>query len=767
MLKFDWMRYSGHSRVRHGALVSALLGVVAATVMSAPVVAQDAQGIDEIVVTARKRTEVLRSVPAAITVVSADDIAANELTTSPEIAALVPGLVWQSILGYSTPNIFLRGIGNATFNANQASPVGIHRDGVYQGSSVTYGFGLYDLERIEVLKGPQGTLFGRNTTGGVINFVTRKPDAADGVNGTASATYGRFNQTDFEGAFGAPLGERVAVRIAGQKLYRDGYVMNRNAASGIVREGTRDMWSARGQLAAEADAVELLLDLHGGHNQSDVTPGKQLGIVCPAGVTVPRLGQCTDFLGFRDTTDLRENFTNIRSIDDVETWGASGTATWKASTLTIVSQTAFDTNRRRFMNDSDSGPYTEATTNAHARYRQFSQEVRVLSEDTGPLNWIAGANYYTDDLKAFTAFNLMHLGPGALSQFFPVPEGAAAYLHQKTKSYAGFGEANYEVAPRLTLTAGVRWTHDKREANTDAHIFNATGFETTFIDETLSRARLLVPTIPAMTVTRAWSRWSGRGVASYEVSENLLGYVQVAHGFKGGDFNGGALFGPAEANIVNPEYVLSTEAGLKGVAANGLVSFDLAAFRYGFSDQQVSVLVPASRATLQQLSNAAKTRVTGLDAEVQVHPTEALVFEARANLLDAQFTRFVFDSENPASNLAGKRPAFSPKVSFYGAARYTVPVRTGEVALQVDTSHKSAHFFTVNNIPALQQPGLWLFNASTRYAAADDHYSVAVWVKNIFDTDYFATGLANSALGFMELIPGPPRSFGVTLSAGF
>lgn len=367
----------------------------------------------------------------------------------------------------------------------------------------------------------------------------------------------------------------------------------------------------------------------------------------------------------------------------------------------------------------------------------------------------------------FEAFNLMHLGPGALSQFFSVPEGAAAYLHQKTEGYAGFGEANYEVAPRLTLTAGVRWTHDKREANTNAHIFNATGFETTFIDETLSRARLLVPTIPAMTVMRAWSCWSGRGVASYEVSDNLLAYVQVVHGFKGGDFNGGALFGPAEANIVNPEYVLSTEAGLKGVAADGFVSFDIAAFRYGFSDQQVSVLVPASRATLQQLSNAAKTRVTGLDAEVQVRPSEALVFEARANLLDAQFTRFVFDSENPASNLAGKRPAFSPKVSFYGAARYTVPVRTGDVALQVDTSHKGAHFFTVNNIPALQQAGLWLFNASTRYAAADDRYSVAVWVKNIFDTDYFATGLANSALGFMELIPGPPRSFGVTLSAGF
>src|SRR5690606_3658470 len=141
--------------------------------------------------------------------------------------------------------------------------------------------------------------------------------------------------------------------------------------------------------------------------------------------------------------------------------------------------------------------------------------------------------------------------------------------------------------------------------------------------------------------------------AAYAVSEDLFAYVQVAHGFKGGDFNGGALFGPAEANIVDPEYVRSAEAGVKGVVAEGRVSFDIAAFRYGFSDQQVSVLVPATRATLQQLSNAAKTKVIGLDIDVRARPVDALTLEARANLLDAEFTRFQFDPENPASDMAG------------------------------------------------------------------------------------------------------------------
>ncbi|MHB1204681.1 MAG: TonB-dependent receptor [Rhodospirillaceae bacterium] len=396
-------------------------------------------GVEEIVVTARKRVESLEGVPGSISVLTAEDLDSRQVRTSPDIAAAIPGLMWESILGYATPNIFLRGIGNATFNANQAGPVGIHRDGVYQGSSVTYGFGLYDLDRVEVLKGPQGTLFGRNTTGGVINFVTRKPDTADGFNAAGSATYGRFNETDLEGAVGASLGDNAAVRFAGQSLYRDGYVTNKNPASGIGREGKVDMWSARGQLRLQTDALDVLVGVHGAENRSDVTPGKQLGVVCPPSVRVPAIGACTDFLGFRESTDLRANSTNIRSVDAVDSWGADGTLTWTGDVFSLTSETAFDANHRRLANDSDSGPYTEATTNAVTRYHQFSQEVRALSAAGQPLTWIFGANYYSDDLVAFTAFNLNALGPGSLSHFFAVPEGAAQMLHQRTESYAGFG----------------------------------------------------------------------------------------------------------------------------------------------------------------------------------------------------------------------------------------------------------------------------------------------------------------------------------------
>ena len=724
--------------------------------------------IEEIVVTARKRTETLEAVPDAVTVLTARDLERLDLKTSSDIAAVVPGLMWQSIFGYATPNIFLRGIGNATFNANQASPVGIHEDDVYQGSSITYGFGLFDLDRVEVLKGPQGTLFGRNTTGGVINFVTRKPDVADGVNGEATGTYGSYNEADLEAAGGFALGDNNAVRLSVQRLARDGYVTNRDPASGIGHEGAVDMWSARGQWRLDLGALDILVGVHGGQNQSDVTPGKQLGVVCPPGVAVPQLGTCTDFLGFRDTTNLRENFTNIRSVDAVDSWGDNATITWAGDGYTIVSQTAFDANWRHLANDSDSGPYTEATTDSIARFHQFSEEVRALSPTGGKLTWIFGANYYVDALTAFTAFNLGALGPGSLSHFFTVPEGAASFLRQETHSYAGFGEVSYVVLPRLTATVGARWTHDQRSVDTHAFLVDVSGLASSFIDQTLADSRLLAVTIPDMDIERSWGRWSGRGVVSYALTQEILTYGQVAHGFKGGDFNGGALFGPAEANIVDPEYVTSYEAGLKGTALNRRVNFDVSGFYYDFTNQQVAILVPGSHATLQQLSNAAKTASKGLDAALQVAPVDQLLLDASANVLDSKFSRFQTDPTNPATNFAGNSTAFSPKFSFAGFARYSVQMWDRHtLSLQVDSTYKGAYFFTVDNNPALHQDGYWLENGSITLARADGRYSLSAWVKNLADRKYFETGLANSGLGFFEVIPGLPRTVGATLSAKY
>ncbi len=745
------------------AVVTALLGAV-----SSVTAAHAAQpGLDEIVVTARKRAEILDEVPQAVSVFTAEDLARFGYTTSPDLVRQTPNLMWHSILGLATPHIFLRGVGNTTFNGNQANPVGLHLDGVYQGATITYGFGLLDLERVEILKGPQGTLFGRNTTAGVINFIPRKPDVAAGTNAQVRATYGRFNEANLEGAAGFAFNDETAVRLAAVTLNRDGYVANKTPSSGIKDQGGIDIWSARGQLRYTPGALDILLNVHGGKNRSDIIPGKQVGVICPPGVTVPRLGACTDFFGFRDTTNPRESFANFRSYDFIDIWGGGGTATWHGDGFDVVAQTAYDANTRKLNNDSDAGGVLALKANTISDYHQFSQEVRALSTGAGALSWIAGANYYVDDLAAFQNFAANAYGPGGLSRVFPVEEGIASIMHQETKSYAVFGEGTYSLTPRLKLTGGLRWTYDRRRADRRAFLFNAAGSAISFIDQTTALSRLLADTIPRTMVSRSWREWTGRAVASYDMSDSAMVYASFAHGFKGGDFNGGALFAPAEATIVNPEFLDSYEAGFKAALADRRVTVEGAVFHYDFKDQQVSQNVPGSTATLQRLTNAAKTRVYGAELAVTAQPTDALFLQGKAGVLDAKFKQFLLDPTNPATSLAGNRTASSPRLTLAGTARYDVPVGAYTLGAQLDGSYTSAHYFSADNNPVLYEDGYWLANTSLALRSPGDRYSATVWVKNLFGEKYLVSGLANTSLGFSEIFPGLPRTFGITLAASF
>ena len=723
--------------------------------------------LDEILVTARKRPERVGDVPQAVGVFTAEDIERLGYTVSSDLVRQTPNLMWHSVVGFATPQIFLRGIGNTTFNGNQANPVGLHVDGVYQGATITYGFGLLDLDRVEILKGPQGTLFGRNTTGGVVNFVTRKPDPLDGTNGRGRATYGRFNEANLEAAGGFALNDETAVRVAAVTLDRDGYVTNRNPASGIDRQGGIDLWSARAQVRILPGDFDVLLNVHGGRNRSDVLPGKQVGVVCPPGVAPPRLGACTDFFGFRDTTDVRESFTNFRSYDHIDTWGAGATVTWRGTAFSVTSQTAYEANSRELANDSDAGAATAVKANNASDFHQFTQEVHAVSAEGGPFGWIAGATLYVDDLDSFQNFAANAYGRGGLSRISRVEEGVASTMRQKTTSYAFFGEGTYAVTPRLKFTGGLRWTYDRRSAHRRAFIFDATGYAVSFIDEQTAFNRFIVDTIPQVTVTRTWREWTGRANLAYDITPAVMVYANYAHGFKGGDFNGGALFAPAEATIVDPEFVDAYELGLKGVTPDRRLSVEGAVFAYDFKDQQVSQVVPGAVVSLQSLANAGKTRVYGAELTVDARPADALYLQAKAGLLDAKFKEFLLNPADPASSLAGNRTASSPRLTLAGVVRYDVPLGAYTLGLQADGSYTASHYFTPDNNPVIYEDGYWLANASLGVRTADERYAMTLWVKNVFDEIYLASGLANTGLGFIEQFYGLPRTFGITATGRF
>ncbi len=414
------------------------------------------------------------------------------------------------------------------------------------------------------------------------------------------------------------------------------------------------------------------------------------------------------------------------------------------------------------------GPLTASVkTNVTSDYHQFSQEIRIVSDLEGPLSWLAGGNFYSDELTAFQNFTLNAFGPGGLSGFFPVEEGISSLLNQKAESFAIFGEASYELIDGLTVAGGVRWTRYKRTATTNAYIFDATGLGLAFVEETEAFSRLLVETIPEISVARSWSKWSGRVNLSYEFLPSWFAYGGVSRGFKGGDFNGGALFSSLEATLADPEFVTSYEIGLKGQSGDGRYGFDISGFYYDFTNQQVAVLIPGSNATLQSLSNAAKTQVTGFEAAATAMPMDNLFLEAKIGVLDAEFKRFQLDAGDPSTDFAGNRTASSPKFSFVGAGQYSAPLRIGKLGLAADISYTGSHYFTADNNPALYEDGYWLANGSLFFEDSNNRYKISIWSKNLTNESYFISGLGNAGLGFLELFPGPPRTFGLTVTGRF
>lgn len=745
--------------------------LTAAFCMASPVEsnAQETTAIENITVTSRKRTESLQDVPLALDVVTGEELRSRGVTLSGELANLIPNLEWQSIIGQATPQVFLRGIGNNTFNANQANPIAVYTDGVYQGSTLNYGFQLFDVDRVEVLKGPQGTLYGRNTTGGLLNVITQSPDLGSGTSGYGIASYGNYEAPRVEAAVGFDLSPQVAIRVSGVVEQRDGYVENVVPQNGFDDSGELDFWALRGQVLFQpSDATTVRLAIQGGDNESDIIPWKQIGVLCPPAVTVPALGAgCSDFFGFSDTPDLFSHSTNVQAFDHISSLGGRLSFEHAFDGWTVSAQTGVETYDRTLVNDADASPLDALHNDVEAEYWQVSQEISARNNDGGPLDWIVGAFVFFDGIESFQAFPLNDFGPGFLTQLSPFEEGIASALDQETTSYALFGEVDYTLTDRLSVSLGARWTRDQRRATTRAFIFSSDGLRDTFIDQSIGLSRVIFETIPQLSVKETWSEWSGRFVVDYRVDDSTLLFLTGARGFKGGDFNAGALFSPIEANIVDPEFVYSLEGGVKGTWADGVVSGSASVFGYDFKNQQVQVLVPGSNATLQNLANAANTDVLGAELELTVKPVDALTFNLGLGLLDAEFGSFILDASNPAANFDGNRTPFSPKFSMVGAVRYEAPVQFGVAAIQAGWSYRSSRFFTVDNSPVLREDGTWLVDLRLSLTAPDDAWSVALWSENLFDEEYLANGLGNTAFGFFNVMPAVPRTYGISLSTAF
>lgn len=710
--------------------------IAAAAVFSEAALAQ----IEEIVVTAQRREQSIQDTGLSISAFGGDDLEDLRIQSPQDLSSQVTNLDMTSQLGGQNVAVTMRGIGLNDINSNISPSVGMYIDEVFLASPAMLGFSLFDLERVEVLKGPQGTLYGRNTTGGAINFVTKKP--GNELEGYLRAGYGNYAAMEGEGAVTIPISENVSSRLAGTYDRRDSYYTNLSRG----RLGDVTTYALRGILAADISPdFETSLTLQYGRDDSTEVlwnPIYTFGTNCRTAMTgVPDPANCTDALGYAEPTPNDPFSADIGDrpdpFVDVQTYSATWRSQWNmGENVSLISVTDYHGFDRTFTSDQDASPLRLGESSYADKIEQFSQELR-LAGLTGSLDWIAGLFYSFDSVESNLVFDFVDLlGFETFTTVDP----------QDTESVAGFMDGRWKINDRFTFVAGTRLTYEERE------FVAASGFvggpPVTAIDDSIHKTDL-----------------SGRLGVEYRPNANSLYYGTLSKAFRSGGFFGSLALVPDQLEPFGPETIYAFELGGKWTAAEDRLQLNASAFYYRYEDLQANVRLEFGN----QLTNLdGTTHVTGLDLDFTVQPIEGLHLRGAIGLLDTQLPAFVGPLVGPIAK--GNELANAPKFSATGLARYEFPLSAAaglKAALQVDFQYKDETHREVQNLAIQQAPSHTIVNARASISDPDHRWEFALWGKNLNEKIYPGQIGYLAPFGFAIQSVSAPRTYGATLSYNF
>lgn len=711
--------------------------------------------LGEIIVTANRRSENVQKVAATISVIGGESLTSSGITRSNEISQVVPNVTISSTYSNTNPRIFIRGVGTADFNPNAASPVGVYVDDVYIASTNAIAFNLFDIQRVEVLSGPQGTLYGRNTTAGAIKYFSKMP--TDRLSGDITVRGGNLGDAFVEAALSGPLaGDALTGRVAFTAERRDGYMVNR--LTGKSTGNDIRTWAGRGILKWEPSSDwRFVLNVHGGRSNPHTATFKSRGTLTATGQTcsleAQRAYECYDVLGYRDTPDLRSNAINRVGREVIENYGGSLSIDKDFDWAKLSSITAYNRVHLTRVEDTDSSPNESLEFTYDQTSYQVTQELRLASPGGDRLNWIIGAYYFFENVD----YNNQYDSLRALRPSFGFDPSfgilfADHFFHQKNWAYAAFGRADYAITDKLKLTAGLRYTYERK-----TYSENIALVEPTF-------------SVPVVDVAGKISNGnvSGDIIANYQITPDAMVYASVSRGFKSGGVNGGVVFDPAEVTTFTPETITSYEAGVKYQTPDHRLTLNVSGFYYDYKDLQVySLLQPAGGGIPKQLlDNAATARVYGLEGSSALAITKNIRFRGSLGLLSAKFTDY--QSESAANDYTGNTLARAPKLTASLGLDASTPI-SSNLALfgSFDASYRTKVFFYPNNDPRFEQPGYWLSNARIAIGSQAKTWQVALWGKNIFNKKYYRDIVDFTNYGFTEPAVGEPATYGVEATFHF
>ena len=745
-----------------------------ATAAAAPAFAQDgpveaveaeaeeqaeAQAQDEadIFVTAQRRQEKLTDVGISIAALPARLIEESRISQIENIAASVPNVDIKEQVPGAIPVVTIRGIGLDDFSATNSPSAGVYVDEVPLASTALMSSEIYDLERIEVLKGPQGTLYGRNSTAGAVNIITARP--ANEFAARFSAGYGNFETFDAEGFVNVPLGDTLALRVSARTVQQgEGYWRSRLLPGETI--GERNLVTGRAQLRwRPSPDVDVNLKVEGLRSRSELGQPEFFGAVNPltGGPCAPVLAgridnsQCTDFFGYTDTDG--DPFLGDWARDafyDIDSWDATLRVEADLGPVRLRSITGYREQERGFDIDSDATPRRQVDFIQTDEIEQFTQELH-LSGKIGIADWLVGLFYSHDQVNVLT--------PGDHLDLFVTRTVIDA--DQKTESVAGFANVEWHLTDRLSLITGLRLTWEQREYVGGTTDLNPFGFSFLCIP-----AGLCTPGVPgpvALTFRDdeiSDTNLTGRIAAEYKPTERSLVYASVSRGRKSGGFFSGITTDNRALTPYRPETLTAFEIGARAELADRKVLVSGSLFHYDYDDVQTFVRDDGGAIPVQRLGNIDHARVYGADLDIAWRPLAGLDLFAGIGLLDTKLGAFA-TAAGPVA--AGNELPNAPSLTFNGRARYEFPIASGLKAIILGSARYSDGVFKdAINDPLIRAGSYWLFDARLAIAAGDDKWEVAVWGRNLSNDQHVVQGLDVASLGFGNRTYNAPRTYGVT-----
>ena len=748
---------SGRRSLRFGALAVAVLFALPAMAQAQEAAEPSAPELDAITVTAQRRVENIQDVPMAITTIDREKL--EVLTASGDdirlLSGRLPSLNIESSFGRAFPRFYIRGLGNTDFDVNASQPVSLVYDGVVQENPILKGFPLFDLDQIEMARGPQGTLFGRNSPAGVIKFESARPEEDFG--GYGRLGYGSYNTINAEGAITGSLSDTVSARVSVLRQQRDDYVDNTLNGDGDDLEGYEET-AARVQLLFQpSDDFEMLFNVHARQLEGTAR-------LFRSSIIQPGTNELVD--GFnRDEVSI--DGVNEQKLDQL---GANLRMRWDLGRVSLYSITGYESVDAFSRGDIDGGSsyvfppdapgeslFPAESADGLPNHRQYSQEFRIESNEWGRFDWQAGL-FWFDETIDVDSVSYDTLAPGN-------PRNGYATQRQENTAWAVFASGDFDVTDKLKLRGGVRYTDDSKKFSAQ-RVVGPFG-----------------PPIAPIEVSPSDTDVSWDLSAVYAINDNVNVYGRVARGFRAPSVQGRLMFAdatlPADelVTVADTETVLSYEAGVKATVWDNRLRLGFALYRYTVDDQQLTAV--GGNANVARLVNADRTVGQGAELDVQAWLTDRLFVTLGASYNDTEIqdsSLAVFGCgggctmRDPAGSVAGtflidgNALPQAPKHVYNVTARYGIPTSHGEFFAYTDWAYRSkVNFFLYESTEFTGDP---LLEGGLRagYNWNDGNYEMAVFGRNITDEEAIVGGIDfNNLTGFLN----EPRTWGVEFKAKF